>query len=211
MNGPHPTQVLIVDDDVLIIEAIRDILENLGYNIVGEATNGQQAVEMTQTLQPDVILMDIRMPKMDGLEAAQQIQEHCPTPVVLLTAYDTQGMVEQAGAAGVGAFLAKPPDIRQMQRAITIAIARFDDIMELRRLNGALQVRNIELQETLAQVKILSGLLPICANCKKIRDDEGYWQDVALYIRDHSEAEFSHGLCPDCVQELYPDFYTGNE
>ncbi len=64
-----------------------------------------------------------------------------------------------------------------------------------------------ELQEALDNIKTLKGLLPICANCKKIRNDEGYWQDVAVYVRDHSEAEFSHGLCPDCVKELYSDFY----
>lgn len=63
------------------------------------------------------------------------------------------------------------------------------------------------LQTTLAQVKTLHGLLPICANCKKIRDDDGYWQDVAVYVRDHTEAEFSHSICPDCLPELYPTIY----
>ena len=66
------------------------------------------------------------------------------------------------------------------------------------------------LQTTLAQVKTLRGLLPICANCKKIRDDEGYWQDVAVYVRDHTEAEFSHSICPDCLPQLYPTIY-GNK
>ncbi len=68
----------------------------------------------------------------------------------------------------------------------------------------------VELQEALSQVKQLSGLLPICANCKKIRDDGGYWQDVAVYVRDHSEAEFTHGICPDCAKALYPEFYKGD-
>ncbi|MEZ4591983.1 MAG: histidine kinase N-terminal 7TM domain-containing protein [Chloroflexota bacterium] len=63
------------------------------------------------------------------------------------------------------------------------------------------------LQNTLAQVKTLRGLLPICANCKKIRDDDGYWQDVAVYVRDHTEAEFSHSICPECIVELYPEIY----
>lgn len=61
-----------------------------------------------------------------------------------------------------------------------------------------------ELQEALAQVKTLSGLLPICANCKKIRDDQGYWHNVEVYVRDHSEARFSHGICPECMTKLYP-------
>ena len=66
------------------------------------------------------------------------------------------------------------------------------------------------LQETLAEVKTLSGMLPICANCKKIRDDKGYWNQIEAYIGDHSEAEFSHGICPDCAKKLYPEFYKGD-
>ncbi len=65
-----------------------------------------------------------------------------------------------------------------------------------------------QLQQALAQVKRLSGLFPICASCKKIRDDQGYWQQVEEYIRDHSEAEFSHSICPDCARKLYPEFYA---
>jgi hypothetical protein len=64
-----------------------------------------------------------------------------------------------------------------------------------------------ELQNTVNKVKQLSGLLPSCSHCKKVRDDKGYWQQVEVYIRDHSEAEFSHSLCPDCSKELYPDMY----
>ena len=68
-----------------------------------------------------------------------------------------------------------------------------------------------ELQKTLAKVKTLSGLIPICASCKKIRDDKGYWGQIESYIRDHSEAEFSHGICPDCMKKLYPDFAEGGK
>jgi len=66
-----------------------------------------------------------------------------------------------------------------------------------------------ELQEALAKVKKLSGFLPICASCKKIRNDQGYWTQIEAYIRDHSEAEFSHGICPECARKLYPEFYDG--
>jgi PAS domain S-box-containing protein len=68
-----------------------------------------------------------------------------------------------------------------------------------------------ELQEALTRVKTLSGLLPICASCKKIRDDGGYWHQVEAYIRDYSEAEFSHGICPDCMKKLYPEFFEDNQ
>ena len=64
-----------------------------------------------------------------------------------------------------------------------------------------------DLQKALSEVKKLSGFLPICASCKKIRDDKGYWNQVEVYIRDHSEAQFSHGICPDCKKKLYGDFF----
>ena len=69
-----------------------------------------------------------------------------------------------------------------------------------------LQQKTMELQDALSQVKLLSGYLPICASCKKIRDDKGYWQAVESYIDSHSEAKFSHGICPECIQKLYPEF-----
>ncbi len=78
---------------------------------------------------------------------------------------------------------------------------------ELRRLNAELQVRNQELQEALAAVKTLSGLLPICASCKNVRDDQGYWHQVEVYIRDHSDVEFSHSICPTCAEKLYPEYF----
>ena len=112
---------------------------------------------------------------------------------------------------GAGAYLVKMPNAREIERAVAIATARFDDMMKLRRLNGELQERNEQLEAALNKVKQLSGLLPICANCKKIRDDDGYWQDVAVYIRDHSEADFTHGLCPICIKVLYPELQLGDE
>jgi hypothetical protein len=78
---------------------------------------------------------------------------------------------------------------------------------ELRRLNVELKIRNQELQEALDKVKTLSGLLPICASCKKIRDDQGYWHQVEVYIKDHSDAEFSHSICPTCAEKLYPQYF----
>jgi AmiR/NasT family two-component response regulator len=197
-------RVLIVEDDSLVSEMIEGLLERMWYIVAGRAVSGLQAIEMTQSTRPDVVLMDIKLPDMDGIEAARRIYESCPTPVVVLTAYDTPELVERASAAGVGAYLLKPPDVHEMDRAIAIAMARFDDLMELRRLNA-------ELQDTLAKIKTLSGLLPLCSYCKKIRDDDGYWHQVEVYIRDHSEAEFSHGLCPECAKKLYPEIFGDDE
>ena len=207
MDLPNDLHVLIAEDEPLVSEMIKGILKELKYIVIGQARNGQQAITMTESLKPDVVLMDIQMPDMDGLEATLYIYKSCPTPVVILTAYDAPDLILQASEVGVGAYLLKPPKAREVERAITIAIARFGDLMSLRYLNAELEARNKELQEALDKVNMLSGLLPICSHCKKIRDDEGYWQQVEVYIRDHSEAEFSHGICPDCMRNFYPDFY----
>jgi len=190
-------RAVIAEDDSLVASVIEAELEKIGVTVAGRATDGLQAVELARSLRPDVVLMDIEMPEMNGLEAARRIQALCPTPVVVLTVYEEWEMANQAAAAGIGAYLIKPPRARELERAIIIARARFADLMEMRRLNE-------ELQKLLAKVKTLHGLLPICANCKKIRDDQGYWHQVELYIRDHSDAEFSHGICPECKIKLYP-------
>ncbi|MFQ5575485.1 MAG: ANTAR domain-containing response regulator [Anaerolineae bacterium] len=204
MNANQKIRVLIAEDDYLVSKMIRGLLDKIGYTIIGEASDGLEAVELTQRLKPDVILMDIKMPDIDGIEATRRIQECCPTPIVALTAFDTQKLVKRASEVGFGAYLVKPSNAPEMERAVTIAMARFDDMKELRRLNR-------ELKDALVKVKTLSGLLPICASCKKIRDDQGYWQQVEIYIRDHSEAEFSHGLCPDCARTLYPGYFEPEE
>jgi YesN/AraC family two-component response regulator len=142
--------------------------------------------------------MDISMPVMDGLEATREIQKRCPCPVVLLTAHEDQTWVDRASEAGAGAYLVKPPRRPDLARAIAIATARFADWMKLRQLNE-------ELERALAEVKRLSGLLPICSRCKKIRDDKGYWHKVEAYIQEHSEATFTHGICGDCVRVMYGD------
>jgi len=84
------------------------------------------------------------------------------------------------------------------------------DITEQKQAEEALKQERDKLQDALAEVKTLSGLLPICANCKKIRDDKGYWNQIEAYIRDHSEADFSHSICPECAKKLYPEFYKGD-
>jgi two-component system sensor histidine kinase/response regulator len=100
---------------------------------------------MATALEPEVVLMDIEMPSVDGIEAARRIIERCPRPVVMVTAHETSELVAQASQVGVGAYIVKPPNGRELERAITIAMARFDDMMKLRRLNAELRTRNEDL------------------------------------------------------------------
>lgn len=193
-------KILVAEDDYLVSEEIIRSLREQGYINIIEAGDGEEAFEKACSLHPDIILMDIGMPKLDGIGATRKILEYCPTAVIILTAFESQDAVKRAAEAGVVAYLTKPPRPGELERAIAIALARHADMMELRRLNK-------ELEQALNKVKTLSGMLPICASCKKIRDDKGYWQQIELYVREHSEAEFSHGICPECAKKLYPEYY----
>ena len=145
MHIHEDIQILIAEDDYLVGEMVQGMLAELGYTVVGLATSGVQAIELTAALNPSVVIMDIQMPGMDGVTAARQIQECCGTPVVILSAYETTELVQKASEAGVNAYLLKPPDSRELERAITIALARFEDMVTLRQLNDELEISNAEL------------------------------------------------------------------
>jgi len=141
-------KILIAEDDFLVSEMIEGELINEGYDILGRAMDGISAVELTMSLKPDIVLMDIRMPKLNGLEASKQIMDNSPVPIIILTAYENRDMIIDAGEAGVGAYLNKPLDPLELERAILISRARFKDIMDLREKNDKLMEAN-QLNKTL--------------------------------------------------------------
>lgn len=139
--------MLVAEDDFLVGDEIVRIIKNIGYEHIGTAPNGIKAVEMTKELKPDIILMDIMMPKMSGIEAALIIQEEVPTPIIILSANETQELIEEASNAGIGAYLTKPPQEDEVKRAVTIAFARQTDLINTRELNKRLRMREEKLQE----------------------------------------------------------------
>ena len=148
MKPAKTLNILIAEDDFEVAQLIMLTIGKLGYTAAGIARNGREALKMTRSLKPDVVLMDIKMPDMDGIEATRRIFQTCPTPIVMLSAYDTPEMVEKAGHAGAGAFIQKTPDAREIDRAVSIAIARFDDTMKLRQLNRELYNQNKALRHS---------------------------------------------------------------
>jgi DNA-binding response OmpR family regulator len=207
---PHSSQtLLIVDDNLKNLKVLLDLLKDSGFTI-SVAKSGEEALERASRWTPDLILLDVMMPDLDGFETCRRLKTSKTTreiPVIFMTALaDVESKLKGFEVGGVD-YVTKPLEYQEV-------IARLNTHLIIRRLqqdlaekNAELQAKNEQLQQALNQVKTLSGLLPICANCKKIRDDQGYWQDVAVYIREHSEADFTHGICPDCMQKLYPDFY----
>ena len=204
MNIKDKIRVLVAEDNRVVSELIKHSLHKIGFEMVGLAITGIEAVDMTASLRPDVVLMDIEMPELDGLEATRQIQTRQPTPVVFLTAHEGEDLIEKASEVGASAYLTKPPQVKELERAIIMALARHDDLMECWRLNR-------ELERALKEIKTLQCILPICSSCKKIRDDKGYWNQIEAYLRQHSDLSFTHSICPECAARLYPDFYPADK
>src|SRR6266404_5637247 len=140
-------RILIADDDGLTLLVIRKILVSMGHTVVGEAGDGQQAVTLARETSPDLIILDIRMPKMDGLEAARLIQSQRPTPIIILSAHTESGLGSEAAGAGVNAYLVKPFTGEQLKPAIELALVNFEKSKEmeakLQQMNEALEARKI--------------------------------------------------------------------
>jgi len=326
------TKILVVEDEVIVAEDLRQGLERLGYAVTGTVGTGSAALESISADQPDLVLMDIQLNgEMDGIRTAGKIRTLMNVPVVYLTAHSDSRTLARAAETEPFGFLLKPFEERELLSTIEIALYKHraekriieseeryrrltqaltdymytvrlehgvpvetihspacvavtgysqeeftrdpylwltmvEDVDRPRVLEHARQVLNggpagplehriirkdgarrwvrntpvprrdasggvvtydglvqditarkvaeeerealvRELQEALASVKTLSGMLPICASCKKIRDDAGYWTQVEAYLMKHTDAHFSHGLCPDCAEKLYPEIF----
>lgn len=160
-------RILLADDEALIRLDLREMLTEAGHEIVGEAANGQEAVQLAQELHPDIVIMDVKMPVMDGLTAAQQITEAEIAPVLLLTAYSQQDIVARATEAGVIAYLVKPVREQQLFPAVEVAVSRFRAWQELGRELD-------ELKESLATRKLVDRAKGILMTAHKMTEQEAY-------------------------------------
>lgn len=213
---PRTQSILIVDDAPANLRLLSQILTLQGYKIRA-VTSGPRAIEAAFANPPDLILLDVMMPDMDGFTTCKQLKanpEMQHIPVVFISALDATEEKIRAFTSGGVDYVTKPfhPEevLARVQTHLALQSLRND--LEEANVQLADQVHelsalNHQLQEALDEVKTLSGLLPICANCKKIKDDQGYWHQVEVYVQKHSDAKFSHGFCPDCLQELYPEYY----
>jgi len=141
------TRIIIADDESLIRMDLREMLTNLGYLVIDEAGNGRKAVELARELKPDIVLMDIKMPEMDGIEAAKLLTEEKIAPVLLLSAYSQQELVQRAQEAGVAGYLVKPFRESDLTPAIEVALARFSEFRTIERelddVSEALETRKL--------------------------------------------------------------------
>lgn len=160
-------KIVIADDESIIRMDLRQMLEEAGHEVIAEATDGLQAIELVRSFYPDLVIMDVKMPKMDGIEAAGIINKEHLSPVLLLTAYSQQDVVQSANASGVIAYLVKPIKEEQLFPAIEIAISRFGDIQELEK-----QIAG--LKDTLEMRKLIERAKGIIMEVHGFKEDIAY-------------------------------------
>ncbi|HEX7654856.1 MAG TPA: response regulator [Verrucomicrobiae bacterium] len=194
MSKTEPAiRVLVVEDESIVAADLQDCLVNLGYVIAGATDNGPEAIALAARLQPDVILMDIMLAgTMSGTEAAEQIRRQLAVPVIYLTANSNASTFMDARQTAPYGYLIKPFDPVLLQTNIEIVVFRH-------RMEKEREELIQKLETALAEVKTLQGMLPICSCCKAVRDDQGYWSRIETYIVKHTNANFSHGYCPQCA------------
>jgi len=191
-------KVLIAEDDLVSRRLLEARLHKDGYELV-VADDGALAWTAFQG-DPSIALavLDWNMPGLTGPEVCQkirQLQTTQPPYLILLTSRDSRDDIVSGLQAGANDYVTKPFDFDELRARMQVG----ERVVQLQR---SLAERVQELEEALTKVKMLQGLLPICLYCKKIRDDQNYWQQLDKYISQHSEAKFSHGICPDCYEKV---------
>ncbi len=194
-------KILIAEDDNASRRLLKLILVNAGYEVI-EAVDGAEALNILQTGGDiQLAILDWLMPEYDGPQICEILRSDKKFDgiyLILLTVQSRKENLLEGLNAGADDYLVKPCDRE-------VLLARVNVGKRLVALQQELANRVAELENALEQVNKLHGLLPICSYCKKIRNDSNYWQQLEDYISLHSEAEFSHGICPDCFTKHFEE------
>lgn len=193
-------KILVVDDNTENIDVMLTFLEMEGYEI-SIATSGSMALKVAQHNEPDLILLDVMMPDMDGFETCRKLREIAnlvDIPIIFVTAKKEIDDIVQGFRCGGVDYISKP--FRQEE-----VLSRVRTHLHLRQLLLTQKELVQELNDALDEVKTLKEILPICSYCKKIRDDEGKWRQLESYISMHTDSNFSHSICNDCMEKIDDD------
>ena len=218
---PTGARILVVDDAENMRILLEEYLNDFGYDDIVTAGNADEAFgvltadsEIPAPDAVDLVLMDITMPGIDGIEACREVKGHMDckdVPVIMVTNHVEPEYLKRAFEAGAMDYVTTPINRLDLQFRVNSALKLKQSLDAQKRatalVKDLLEERDHALQATKEYVKVLQGLLPICASCKKIRNCTGGWSQLESYISDHTEAEFSHGMCPDCQDRLYPQIH----
>lgn len=191
-------RILVAEDEPVTLRILTQALADAGYE-VSTAADGLAALKALRAADPPLLaVLDWMMPGLDGVAVIRNVRSvpttQAPYLIILTSKEGLQDVVE-ALESGANDFVIKTHDIRELVSRVRVG-------ERVLGLQAELARRVEEAEKALAHIKRLQGLLPICAYCKKIRDDKDYWQEIEHYIHDHSEADFSHGICPECYKRI---------
>jgi phosphoserine phosphatase RsbU/P len=193
-------RILIADDDVTARMVLASVLMQSGHEVEEVADGTDALAALLRPEAPRLAILDWMMPGVEGIELCRRLRAHAPDRppyLVLVTSRGAKADLAEGLRAGADDYLTKPFDPQELNARIEVG-CRMIGLQD--RLADTIE----ELRQALGQVKTLRGIVPICAACKKIRDDQGFWRQVEAYISSHSEAKFSHGLCPTCTPKYFP-------
>ncbi|MGR3319378.1 MAG: response regulator [Candidatus Anammoxibacter sp.] len=208
MTNIGKQKILLVDDRPENLLALENLLMEFDLDII-KAQSGSEALGLTLEHDFALVLLDVQMPEIDGFETAELMRGCEKTrniPIIFVTAisYDEEHIFKGYETGAVD-YLYKPINPFILQSKVNAFCELHRQKMIIQSNANEIKKKNDLLQKQLIEIKKLKGLLPICASCKKIRKDDGYWEVIEKYISEHSEADFSHSVCPDCIKTLYPE------
>lgn len=188
-------KILVAEDDLASRRVLETTLQKWGYDVVSVSDGAEAWAILSSEGAPPLAILDWMMPELDGIELCRRVREviQRPTYIILLTARGSKEDIVVGLQSGADDYITKPFDREELRARLQVGV-------RIVMLQMELAERVAQLQEALARVKQLQGLLPICSYCKKIRDDQNYWIQVEQYIAAHSDAQFSHGICPECYR-----------
>ncbi len=199
-------RLVIAEDEPMMAKILKKMMESLGHEVVGLASDGQQAVEMVHAHRPDAVLLDVRMPRMDGIEAARRITSEVPTPIIIVTGYDDAETIEEASEAGSYGYVLKPVDLGEMARVLAVVRRRFQDLQEMRRLRR-------EAEENAARLATLNAIAAAVGHSLDVDETLAIALEKvleamellvgAVHLLDEEQGELvlrvGRGLSPDCT------------
>ena len=195
-------RVLVADDDRIAAEILSWTLQRWGFDVTAVADGAAAWCYLQASSTPTLAILDWMMPPPDGAEVCRRVRQELPLAnlyLILLTSLESRRDVVAGLDAGADDYVIKPFDPDELRARAQVGV-------RVLTLQERLAARVAELQEALANVKQLRGLLPICSYCKRIRGDGQYWQQVEAYVAERSEAQFSHGICPACLEKVQKQF-----
>ena len=196
-----PLKILIAEDDFTSRALLAGVLKKEGHEVTATVNGADAWRALQQPEAPALAILDWMMPEMDGIEVVRRVraQQRTDRPpyLIMLTTRDEKADIIAGLEAGADDYLAKPFDPGELRARVEVGRRMVE-------MEAALAAKIEELRKALEQIKTLRGIVPICGYCKKIRDDQGFWSQVEAYVSQHSEAQFSHGICPDCVKKHFP-------